>query len=65
MMRIENDCVDCPKEIGCIETACPYKNVPHYYCDKCKEETDLFHFEDEQLCIDCIKKRLEKVVYEE
>ena len=65
MVRIESECVDCPKEMGCLGDSCPYMNVPHFYCDKCKEEETLYHYDDEQLCINCIKKRLEKVVYTE
>ena len=65
MIRFENECVGCPKEMGCIGDACPYMNVPHYYCDKCKEETDIYHFDDRHLCIDCIEKLLDKVNFEE
>jgi hypothetical protein len=63
MIVIENHCVDCPKEMGCLGDSCPYMNVPHYYCDKCKEEEKLYHYDGEQLCINCIEKRLEEVVY--
>lgn len=59
MERIENDCVGC--ELPCLGDACPYRNVPHYYCDECKEEDQLYLFDEEQLCINCIVKRLDKV----
>ena len=58
MIRYENDCVDCG--FPCQST-CKYKEVPHYYCDHCGDEDDLFYYDDEQLCIVCIKYRLEKV----
>lgn len=61
MKRIENDCVGCPPEMGCLGSSCPYRNNPHYYCDQCGEEKPLYHFDDEELCIDCIEKQLEKV----
>jgi len=61
MKRIENDCVECPSEIGCMGEACPYKNAVHYYCDDCNEETELYVFDELELCLDCIGKRLEKV----
>lgn len=61
MKTIENECLDCPKEIGCLGSTCPNRNVPHYYCDECKEEETLYHFEGEELCIYCIEKRLEEV----
>ena len=35
MVKIENECVDCPPDLGCIGSACKYKNVPRYYCDIC------------------------------
>jgi hypothetical protein len=59
MKRIENDCVGC--ELPCIGDACPYHNVPHYYCDKCGEEDTLYEFDDQELCIDCIKDQLSVV----
>lgn len=59
MKKIENDCVDCG--LPCLGNSCPYRNVPHYYCDRCGNEVDLYHFNDEELCLDCIEKSLEKV----
>lgn len=59
MIRYENECVDCG--LPCLGNSCPYRNVPHHYCDKCGFEEDLYYFDDEELCIDCIKDRLEKV----
>lgn len=61
MKKIENECVGCPPEIGCFGESCPNRNVPHYYCDKCKEETDLYYYDGQELCIDCIKEILERV----
>ena len=34
----EDECVGCPKELGCMGNACPNRNVPHYDCDECGEE---------------------------
>lgn len=59
MQRVENDCVGC--ELPCIGDSCPYRNVTHYYCDNCGDETQIYEFEGEELCIDCIEKRLKKV----
>ena len=62
MVRIENDCVGCATEnYPCVGSLCPLRNAKHYYCDQCKEEATIYHFEDEQLCIECIEKRLERV----
>lgn len=60
MIRYENDCVDCG--LPCMGDSCPYRNVKHYYCDHCGDEEELYWFEDEQLCANCILKRLKLVV---
>lgn len=59
MQRIENDCVGC--DLPCLGDACRYRNVTHYYCDKCGEEAQLYDFDCQELCIDCIEKMLDKV----
>lgn len=63
MIVIESDCVDC--ELPCIYKACPYYEVTKYYCDNCGEEDDLYYYDGEQLCVDCILERLEKVDIDE
>ena len=59
MLEYENECVSCG--LPCLGSSCPNRNVPHFYCDKCGEETELYHFDGEELCIDCITEMLEKV----
>lgn len=61
MKKIENECVGCPVEMGCIGDSCPHKNVSRFYCDKCGEEETLYHYDGQELCIDCIKKEFEIV----
>ena len=41
MLRIEDECVGCPPEMGCIGSACENKNVPHLYCDECGDDADI------------------------
>ena len=48
MVRIENECVGCPPEMGCIGNLCPYRNVRRYYCDKCGEEVETLYYFDAQ-----------------
>jgi hypothetical protein len=59
MKKTFNECVDCGKP--CIGSACPYRNVTRYFCDKCGEETKLYHYEGQELCIGCIEEELEEV----
>ena len=63
MIKLEDECVGCPPEIGCFGNRCPYKNVPRFYCDECGFEEDLYWYDNEQLCIGCIKNKLERVEY--
>lgn len=67
MVKYENECCGCAvPAYPCMGSACPNRNVPHLYCDKCKNEVEeLYQWNDtEQWCIDCIKKNLEKVELE-
>lgn len=60
MVRIENQCVDCG--LPCIGKACRYYRVKVLICDECGDEVDtLYQFEGEELCGDCVLKRLEVV----
>ena len=61
MKIFEDLCVGCPPEIGCLGSTCPHKNVPVYYCDECEEQNELYEFEGQELCADCVVKRLPKV----
>ena len=56
MIKVENECVDCG--LPCIGSSCPYMNVTRYYCDDCEDETTLYEYDDQELCADCILKRL-------
>lgn len=61
MVKYENECVGCPKELGCLGNTCPNRNVPHHYCDKCGDETDLYEFDDRELCGSCVLGSLKMV----
>ena len=63
MITYEDECVGCPPEIGCFGSACMYKNVPHYYCDKCKYEVDcedLYYYDGEEICKECLLELIPK-----
>ena len=59
MIVYEDECAACG--LPCLGTSCPNRNVPHFYCDECEDEAELFEYDGEQLCIKCIEGRLEKV----
>ena len=61
MKVIENECLNCPPEIGCMGDTCPNKNVARFYCDECGEEEMLYCYDGEELCQDCLLRRFDKV----
>lgn len=65
MIRYENQCCDCNAALyPCIGEMCSRRHVKIYECDDCGEEVEareLYDFDGEQLCIDCIRGRLEVV----
>ena len=61
MRKVENECVGCPPEIGCLGNSCPNMNVVRFYCDKCGEENKLYHYDDEELCESCLLKNFDVV----
>lgn len=60
MITYENECLGC--DVHCIGNACPYRSVKHYYCDNCRSDVDvLYRHDNDELCIDCLIKRMEVV----
>lgn len=55
MTRIEDDCNGCT-DMGLPCRNCGRDRTPHYYCDRCGDETTLYRFDDEELCEDCLLK---------
>ena len=62
MVKIEDHCVGCPPEIGCLGSACPYRNVEVHYCDYCGDELDdeIYIVDGEEVCEDCLKAMFRK-----
>ena len=55
MVTYENECCCCPKEMGCLGERCPNQNVEHLICDDCGKDVDeLYEYDGEQLCLDCL-----------
>lgn len=61
MIKLENDCCDCEEQYRFCGD-CSRRNAPHYYCDSCGDETDIYYFDDRELCINCVRHELEPVV---
>ncbi len=62
MRKITNECVSCG--LPCLGDACPNSRVVRWYCDDCKSEFDtdeLYVYEDEELCADCLIGRFKTV----
>lgn len=62
MKVIENECCNCATEnYPCLGKNCPRREVTRFYCDECREEGVLYHYDGDELCISCILDRLEVV----
>ena len=60
--RIENDCCDCAAPAyPCLGDLCPRRRVPHFYCDKCGNESLLYCYDDMELCQDCLLENFDTV----
>lgn len=63
----EDECCGCAVPgYPCLGSACPNRNVPHYFCDKCEDEfepEELYYDDvtDEELCTRCFLKRYKTV----
>lgn len=56
--EIINECVDCG--LPCLGDSCPKMNVVQFRCDDCGDLADpdeLYMFEDEMLCAECLLNR--------
>ncbi len=65
MVGFINNCCNCATpSYPCQQELCPNRHVKIYICDKCKSTVDfgeLFYFDGDELCIDCIQSKLELV----
>lgn len=57
MLVYEDHCVGCPGGLSCLGETCSNRNVPVHYCDRCGDELDdVYDYDGEELCEDCLKK---------
>ena len=47
--------------LPCMGHGCPNLAVTRFYCDECGDEEELYYYDEQELCIECIKKKLTKV----
>lgn len=59
MIKYENECVSCG--FPCLGDICPNRNVARYYCDRCGNEEKLYHYDNKELCEECLLKNFEVV----
>lgn len=61
-MRVKgNDCVGCETCIGCG------RRYDYYYheCDRCGSPEQLYKYDGEELCVECLLKEFEEVDMED
>lgn len=60
MIKYIDECVGCPPNMGCMGSACPYKDVPILVCDECNDEgcSYLYELDGQWLCEECLKSKL-------
>lgn len=67
MRRYENDCCGCATpQYPCRGSACGLRHNLHFYCDECGDDCDpddMYEYDGEELCEDCLLKRFDKISY--
>lgn len=64
MVNRVSDCVDCG--LPCLKRACPHYQRVELICDECGDECDeLYQYNGEQICADCLLEICEKVEVED
>lgn len=61
----EDECIRCTTMgLPCLGSSCSKRNVPYWFCDECKEYVDpsnLYKYEEKELCADCLLEKFETV----
>ncbi len=57
MIKIRDECVGCPPEMGCLGSSCPYMNVEIRVCDKCGDNAD-YNLDGDDFCKRCAEDYL-------
>ena len=59
MKKIESDCLQCPDDLGCIGSACPYYRHETHYCDLCNERIATYRIDNNDVCEECASEYLQ------
>ncbi|MCM1062690.1 MAG: hypothetical protein NC452_20785 [Eubacterium sp.] len=60
MIKIRNECVCCPPEMGCLGGTCPYVNVKRAVCDECGADA-IYRIDGEDYCDTHVRKYLRDI----
>ena len=60
-VKLINECVGCPPEMGCLGSACPHRNIPVFSCDQCGDDGDIYEYEGQHYCPSCLLDLFDKV----
>lgn len=63
MIKYEDRCVQCTTVgLRCRGSACPNRDIPVLYCDRCEDEIDDegYEVDGEDLCEYCLKEMFRK-----
>ena len=62
MKKIETRCNGCPECVGCGRK---HEEWSYYECDRCGSLEQLYIYEGEEICAECLLKEFEEVNMEE
>lgn len=60
MIKYEDDCVGC--DLPCRGSSCSLRNIPRCYCDNCKKQTEIYDYDGQELCEECLKEEFKKEI---
>lgn len=62
MRRIEDNCVGCPPEMGCLGRGCPKRHELVFCCDECGSDADLlYQYNGKDWCEECLLEQFPSV----
>lgn len=58
MIEYEDNCVGCPKEMGCLGDTCPKRHEKSIYCDHCgcDLQNEYIEYDGGEYCEECFEE---------